>query len=76
MDELFREPEPAGALNPPIRRPPTARGLATPPAPLPARRRPVFRRRSLLDRVRATALVLLDVADGIAELVTRRISTP
>lgn len=72
MVDSSPEPEPSGALNPPMRRPPTALALATPPAPLPARHHGRIRRRGLLEVLRATALGLMDVADEIADFVTRR----
>ena len=76
MDDLSPEPEPSGALNPPIRRPPTALALSTPPAPLPARQHIFVRRRGLIEVLRAAALGLMDVADELARAVTRRINTP
>jgi hypothetical protein len=76
MADFFRETESSGARNPPNRRPPTALALSTPPAPLPTHRRVALRRRSLLDRVRATVLVFMDAADDLADMVTRRIKTP
>lgn len=76
MDEPLPETQPSGALNPPNRRPPTALALATPPGPLPLSDRVALRRRGLLDRLRATALAVMDVADRVADILTRRINTP
>ncbi len=69
MNDFTPDTEPAGAMAPPNRRPPTAVALATPPAPLPSRRRVAVGRRSLLDFARGAALLVLDVADDLADFL-------
>jgi hypothetical protein len=71
MEGTFPETDPSGALNPPNRRPPTAVGLATPLSPQPMRRPLPGGSAGLVERLRRVTLVFLDVADEIADTVTR-----
>ena len=65
-------PDPAGHLLPPSRRPPTAVGLLTPPAPerLPSRRPPT---RGLVGELRRLIEVTLDATDTLVATVRRRL---
>jgi hypothetical protein len=62
-------PEPRGSLPPPVRHPPTAVGLATPPPPAPipsvSGRRP--RGSPLVRFLRRLAMIPLDLADGLVD---------
>ena len=69
MDE-FQAPDPfaAGSLQPPDRHPPTAVGVATPPPP-PGSRPRRSPTPSWLRRLRRGLTSVLDLADGVADLV-------
>ena len=60
-------PEPSGSLRPPVRLPPTAVGLATPPPPAPIPSSSRKRGESALMRLlRHLAMVPFDLADLLA----------
>lgn len=65
-------PEPSGSLRPPVRHPPTAVGLATPPAPDPSVPHQQRSNSPLLRFVRRLAMVPMDLADWLATSILRR----
>ena len=78
MDDQFPATEPAGALVPPPRKPPTAVGTSAPFPPSPVPRRPSFphthparRRPPLADAFRSAVNGALDLVDSLAERIER-----
>ena len=73
IDDMLPEPEPAGALVPPPRNPPTAIATAAPLPPRPSSSRVITPREGLLRTVvQSTLNALDDVGDSIARAVGLR----
>lgn len=71
MTGIPPEPEPSGSLIPPIRRPPTAVGLATPPAPEHSRAPQRRAEPRLLRFIRRLAIIPLELADALVGAMRR-----
>jgi hypothetical protein len=79
-EPIERQTQEKGALVPPARRPPTAIGADTLPPGEPPRARPPMREPQrpalfhFVQGLRQAIGALLDLADGLAEAITRRTS--